>query len=91
MDEAFDNYFALSKLLTSDVELLLQDNTDSQSFRRNFVRAAAALTEGYLHCFRDMCQVGLDSGKGPLSEKEFRVLQEERSFDSISRVKLTHV
>jgi len=89
MDAAFDRYFAMSELLQSDMEALLVGDPKSQSLRRNFVRAACSLVEGYAHCYRDMCQVGVAAGPGPLNADETKVLTDERAFGSTDRVKLT--
>jgi len=89
LDAAFDKYFAMSNLLQDDIEALLDVKDDSQNSRRNFIRAAAALIEGYAHCFREMCEVGVGTGAGPLTSKEVQVIQAERSFDSAERIKLT--
>jgi hypothetical protein len=79
----------MSELLQSDMEALLAGDSKSQSLRRNFVRAACSLIEGYAHCFREMCQVGLATGPGSLSADEAKVLTDERAFGSTDRVKLT--
>jgi hypothetical protein len=89
MDAAFDKYFAMSNILQDDIEVLLDVKDDSQNSRRNFIRAAAALIEGYAHCFREMCELGVATGAGPLTSKEVQVIQAERSFDSAERIKLT--
>jgi hypothetical protein len=89
LDAAFDKYFAMSNILQDDIEALLNVNDDSQNTRRNFIRAAAALIEGYAYCFREMCEVGIATGAGPLTSKEVEVIQAERSFDSTDRLKLT--
>ena len=86
MDAAFDKYFAMSNILQDDIAVLLDVKDDSQSSRRNFIRAAAALIEGYAHCFREMCEVGVATGAGPLKSKEVQVIQAERSFDSAERI-----
>lgn len=89
MDTAFDRYFKLSPLLNSDVEYLLRNENQNQSFRRNFIRSACALIEGYLSCFRHLCEIGVESGQGTLTNKEFRALTEEKSLDSANRTKFT--
>lgn len=89
LDAAFDKYFAMSNILQDDIEALLDAQDDSHNSRRNFIRAAAALIEGYAHCFREMCEVGVATGAGRLTPKEVQVIQAERSFDSTERIKLT--
>jgi len=89
LDAAFDMYFAMSKDLQGDITALIHDEEDSQSSRRNFIRAASALMEGYARCFREMCQVGIETGAGPPTSQEVKILRSERSFHSAERVKLT--
>ena len=50
MDAAFDNYFALSDVLRSDLIALLDSESASQHWRRNCIRVSASLIEGYAHC-----------------------------------------
>lgn len=89
MDAAFDRYFAMSPMLRDDINHLFSGDDNSQSDRRNFIRAASALIEGYTNCFREMCQVGLETGRGTLNDKEVRALTDERTFSSVDRLKYT--
>ncbi len=89
LDAAFYKYFAMSTLLQNDVEALLKDDDDSQSSRRNFICASASLIEGYAHCFRAMCEVGVETRAGPLDAKEVLVIRDERAFGAADRVKYT--
>lgn len=49
MDAAFENYFALSYLLRDDLVALLETESESQHWRRNYIRVSASLVEGYAH------------------------------------------
>jgi len=89
MDAAFDGYFAMSDALRDDVEAILRSDDGSQSFRRNFIRAACALGEGYAACFREICAIGLETGPGDLTADEVKALLDERSLDSVERTKFT--
>jgi hypothetical protein len=89
MDDAFDNYFALSEVLREDLNALLGAELDSQASQRNFIRAAAAMIEGYTHCIRKMCLVGLQSDAPTLTAKEGAALKSERGVDTNDRYKLT--
>ena len=89
MDAAFDNYLALSEVLCSDVEELLKSESESQHWRRNFIRVGAAVIEGYAHCLREMCRVSFDCISPKVVAKETEVLQSERNFDANERIKLT--
>ena len=89
MDRAFDNYLALSDLLRSDLEALMEGESRSPSWRRNFIRITAALVEGYAHCFRQMCAVSSHSEAPAISTKERAVILDEAGFDTTDRLKLT--
>jgi hypothetical protein len=89
MDAAFDNYFALSDLLRDDLVALLDTESDSQHWRRNYIRVSASLIEGYAHCLREMCAVSFECVAPEIGKKEAEVLRSERSFDANERIKLT--
>jgi hypothetical protein len=89
MDAAFDNYFALSDILRDDLVALLDSESDSQHWRRNYIRVAASLVEGYAHCLRDMCAVSFECVAPSISDKEAKVITSERNFDANDRLKLT--
>jgi uncharacterized protein with von Willebrand factor type A (vWA) domain len=89
MDAAFDNYFELSRILQNDMNALLDGENESESWRRNFIRASAALIEGYAHCLREMCAVSFECVAPELSKKETEVLRPESSLDANERIKLT--
>ena len=89
MDAAFDNYFELSKVLQVDMNALLDGENDTQHWRRNFIRASAALIEGYAHCLRDMCAVSFECVAPEITKKESAVLRSEKGFDANDRLKFT--
>ncbi len=89
MDAAIDNYFALSDVLREDLLALLETESDSQHWRRNYVRVSASLIDGYAHCLREMCAVSLECVAPEISENEFEVVRSERSFSANERIKLT--
>jgi hypothetical protein len=89
MDAAFDNYFALSDVLRQDLLVLLESESDSPHWRRNYVRVSASLIEGYAHCFREMCAVSFECVAPEISRKETAVLLSERNLDANERIKRT--
>lgn len=89
MDAALDNYFALSDILREDLSALLDSESESQHWRRNYIRVAASLIEGYAHCLRDMCAVSFECVAPSISAKEAEVIQSERNFNANERLKLT--
>ena len=89
MDAAFDNYFALSEVLRDDLGVMLDIESDSQHWRRNYIRVSASLIEGYAHCLREMCVVSFECVAPEIGKKEAKVLRSERSFDANERIKVT--
>lgn len=89
MDAAFDNYFALSEVLRDDLGVMLDIESDSQHWRRNYIRVSASLIEGYAHCLREMCAVSFECVAPEIGKKEAEVLRSERSFDANERIKVT--
>lgn len=89
MDSAFDNYFSLSEVLREDLNVLLDSELDSATSRRNFIRASAAMIEGYAHCIREMCLIGLQCDTPDITNKEAAAIRSERDFNTTDRFKLT--
>lgn len=89
MDAAFDNYFALSDILQKDLTALLDSESNSQHWRRNYIRVSASLIEGYAHCLREMCAVSFECIAPKIGQYETEVLRSERNFDANERIKLT--
>ena len=89
MDAAFENYFALSDILSEDLVALLDNESDSQQWRRNYIRVSASLIEGYSHCLREMCAVSFECVAPNIDKKEADVLRSECGFDANDRIKFT--
>jgi hypothetical protein len=89
LDLAFDNYIKLTTILYKDMESMLLTKSNSQQWRRNFIRASAALLEGEAYCLREMCLVGLRCNAPILTKKEHSAITDERGSDANDRLKLT--
>lgn len=87
LDEVFGNYFEVSKMLQNDISFLYEHQDDSESWRRNFIRAVIPLIEGYCHSFREAAKIYLATG-GPLNEKQSQAVLEERANSAEERIKL---
>jgi hypothetical protein len=57
---AFRNGLLLASILMEDLEDLLDSESESESWYRNFIRAAAALIDGYVYCSKEIALVALD-------------------------------
>ena len=89
LDAAFGNYLKLTAVLCDDMNSMFAAESNSQQWRRNFVRASAALLEGQSHCLREMCLVGLRCDASSLTTKEHAAINDEGGFDANDRLKLT--
>lgn len=79
----------LPRYFYKDMESMLLTESNSQQWRRNFIRASAALLEGEAHCLREMCLVGLRCNAQTLTKKERSAITGERGSDTNNRLKLT--
>lgn len=89
LDVAFDNYDKLTTILYKDMGSMLLTESNSQQWRRNFIRASAALLEGEAHCLREMCLVSLRCNAPTLTKKERSAITDARGSDANNRLKLT--
>ena len=89
MDAAFGNYLLLSKVLQDDMTALLDNESNTQHWRRNFIRSSAALIEGEAHCLREMCAISFECAAPEIATKEADVLRSEKDFGAEDRIKLT--
>lgn len=89
MDAAFDNYLELTAILREDLSALLDTESESQDWRRNYVRVCASLMEGHVSCLREICGVSFDCEAPKINKEETKVLLCEKSFGASDRIKLT--
>ena len=88
LDVAFDNYLKLTDVLRSDLQEMLTAETNTPQWRRNFIRAAAALLEGHTYCLRQMCRMALQCTAPAITSKERRAILDENAFDANTRIML---
>jgi hypothetical protein len=89
MDAAFGNYLALTEILRDDLSALLEYESDTQHWRRNFVRVSASLIEGHVNCLRELTAIIFNYVAPEISQREADALRSERSFDANERIKFT--
>lgn len=82
------NFLSLSTVLDNDLYDLLKHNDKSDSWKRNIIRSSFSLVEGYCHCFKEFCQVALDTG-AQLSKKKLKAIVNESGCSVSERIKLT--
>ena len=88
MDQAFSNYLKLSKILSSDIMEMSQNESDDESWKRNFIRAVAALIEGDSYCFKQMSAIGIECAPPEITKKEEKALKSGVGFTAIEQIKL---
>jgi hypothetical protein len=89
LDSAFSNYLKLTATLRGDMDAMLDEEHVSLHWRRNFVRASAALLEGHAHCLRRMCAVGMSIDASAFSKKERQAITNEGGISANERLKWT--
>ncbi len=62
LTKAVDNYFELAEILRGDLTAAMDVEDESPEWRRNFLRASAAMIEGYIYCLSEMCGIALENG-----------------------------
>jgi len=88
-DSAFANYLKLTAALREDLAAMLSQEASSLHWRRNFVRASAALLEGHAHCLTQMCVVGVAIDPTSFSAKERKAIANPDGLSANERLKLT--
>jgi len=87
-ESALLNFLSLSTVLDNDLYDLLKHNDKSDSWKRNIIRSSISLIEGYCHCFKEFCQVALETGS-KLSKKKLKAIVNESGCSANERIKLT--
>ena len=95
MNQAFEDYFIVTKELNSDVEMFL-NNDDSDltkepdsSWKRNFVRVLAAIIEGHSNMMRQIAENEFNNNPFELSKKEKQAIICGVASNSRERIKFT--
>jgi hypothetical protein len=89
-DIALDKQDALLKILRADLHDFLDIESDSQSWRRNYIRVSASFIEGYIHSLKELCTMSFQyTPPTKISSKENKALHNEKGLDATERVKLT--
>ena len=95
MNQAFEDYFAVTKELKSDVEMFLDVNEaglikDSDiRWKRNYVRTLVAVIEGHSYMLRQIAATELECKPQALSKKEQKALTSGDGFSIPDRIKYT--
>jgi hypothetical protein len=84
---AYDDYFALSDILNSDLEALLGQDLDIPMQRRNFLRASWALIEGDTESLLRITKSVIEASEAVPTSKQEKLLENERNLDSCTRIK----
>ena len=95
MNLAFEDYFAVTRELKSDVEMLLNVNEsglikDSDiRWKRNFVRTLVAVIEGHSYMLRQIAAIEFECKPQELTKKEQKALTFGDDFNILERIKYT--
>jgi hypothetical protein len=87
LGRAYNDYFALSDILNSDLEALLGQDLDSPAQRRNFLRASWALVEGDTESLRRITLSVIEASDATPNSRQQKLIDDERGLDSCTRIK----
>ena len=83
----YDDYFELSKELQTDLDKILDDESDSPSWQRNFVRTAWPMIEAYSGTLRNLCSVLDKHSEFKKTKRQQHLLNGTAKFSSDQRIK----
>lgn len=87
--KAFNAYLSVAVVLSEDLMELLDSETQTDSWRRNYIRAVSALVEGTTHCLRRLAQVGVKIDPSRITPAEKEALNSGLGLTASERVKHT--
>jgi len=85
---AFSAYLGLTSVLREDLAAMLAEESKAAHWRRNFVRASAALLEGHAESLTRMCIIAIELDAACLTAKERKAVLEPDSVGTSERLKL---
>ena len=95
MNQAFGDYFPVTKELKSDIEMFLDINesglikdTDIR-WKRNFIRTMVAVIEGHSYMLRQIAAIEFECKPQELSKKEQKALTSGDDLNNLERIKYT--
>ena len=95
MNQAVEDYFAVTNELRSDVEMLLDVNESGLikdfdiRWKRNFVRTLVAVIEGHSYMLRQIAAIEFECKPQELSKKELQVITSGDDSNIRERIKYT--
>ena len=87
LGKAYDDYFAVSDVLMTDLTALVDQPLQSGVERRNFLRGAWGLIEGDTESLRRIAASIAEASGKALTSKQQKLIADERSLDSLDRIK----
>lgn len=88
MVEELNNYLNLSEILSSDLMEITENESNDESWKRNYIRVVSALLEGDSYCFKQMSVIGLECESPTITKKEEKALKSGIGFTAIEQIKL---
>src|SRR3954469_25572274 len=89
IDSAFEKLLNMSEVLREDFNSLLDSESESHHWRRNFIRTTAILAEGLSHCLREACPESFNCEFSLLNKNEKKVILVPSTFEAVDRIKYT--
>ena len=89
LSQVYEDYFLLSEVLKLDLDKLLDEESDSQIWRKNFVCTSWPMIEAYSNTPRNLCSVLDKHSEFDKSKRQRHLLANKANFSSVQRIKET--
>ena len=83
----YEDYFEMSKKLQSDMNALVERESETPEWRRNFVRTSWPMIEAYASTLRNICSVISKHAGLKLSKRNRKLLEDESRLATTERLK----
>ena len=87
LSQVYKDYFLLSEVLRLDLDDVLDQESDTQTWRRNFIRTSWPMIEAYSNTLRNLCSVLDKHSKFDKSKRQRHLLANKAKFSSVQRIK----
>lgn len=87
MNAAVESYLQVAEVLSSDAYAILDQETETQAWRRSYIRTVAAMIVGDSYSIQQMATIGLETDPSMLSAKEIKALTVDNGNSAADQIK----
>ncbi|MDO8281715.1 MAG: hypothetical protein Q7U10_03670 [Thermodesulfovibrionia bacterium] len=87
MDAAVESYLKVADVLSGDVNAILDQEADTEAWRRTYIRTVGAMISGDSYSIQQIAAVGLETDVPKLSVKEAKAFSSDNQHSAIDQIK----